>query len=152
MQDLPGRKSIVLLSDGLQIFSRGRDGMMESSRVLDGMQTLIDAANRASVVIYSVDARGLELTGLTAADNTSGRSFEQLEQELSDRRNELLDTQDGLRYLARGTGGFAIINNNDLSDGIRKVLDDQSYYLVGYQPDEDTFDPKTRRFNQIKIK
>jgi len=108
--------------------------------------------NRASVVIYTMDARGLAITGLTAADDTSGRSADEIESELSDRRNQLFDTQDGLRYLAQQTGGLSIINSNDLSGGIRRILDDQSYYLIGYQPDEETFDPKTRRFNKLQIK
>jgi len=57
-----------------------------------------------------------------------------------------------LVYLAKQTGGFPIINNNDLSGGIRKILDDQSYYLVGYEPDSESFDPKTRRFNKLQVK
>ena len=52
---------------------------------------------------------------------------------LSDRRDELLDTQDGLQYIAKETGGFAILNNNDLSGGVRKILNDQSYYLIAYR-------------------
>src|SRR5262249_2955509 len=120
--------------------------------VLDSLHRLVDAANRASVVIYTLDARGLVYTGLTAADNTSGRSADQVESELSDRRNKLFDTQDGLHYLATPTGGNAIINNNDLSGGIRKILDDQSYYLIGYIPNDETFDPRTRRFNKLTVK
>ena len=152
MQDLPGRKSIMLLSDGFKLFTTDDNGFKESSRVLDSLRRLVDLANRSSVVVYTMDARGLQTTGLTAADDTGGRTSEQLEQSLSDRRSELFDTQDGLRYLAQQTGGISIVNNNDLSGGIRKMLDDQSYYLVGYQPDDDTFDPKTRRFNKLVVK
>ena len=65
---------------------------------------------------------------------------------------ELFDTQDGLSYLSRETGGFAVLNNNDLSGGVRRVLDDQSYYLVGYEPDSDTFDPAKRKFNTLSVK
>jgi VWFA-related protein len=152
MQDLPGRKSILLMSDGFKLFTRDRDGFMESSRVMESLRRLIDQANRASVVVYTLDPRGLQIAGLTAADNTSGRTAEQIDQEMSGRRDELRETQDGLVYLARQTGGFAIINNNDLSGGVRRILDDQSYYLVGYVPDDETFDPKTRRFNRLDVK
>src|SRR5205085_2104647 len=152
MQDLPGRKSVMLLSDGFKMFSENAEGFRDSTRVLDAIRRLVDMANRASVVIYTMDARGLAITGLTAADDTSGRSADEIESELSDRRNQLFDTQDGLRYLAQQTGGLSIINSNDLSGGIRRILDDQSYYLIGYQPDEETFDPKTRRFNKLQIK
>lgn len=152
MQDLPGRKSIMLLSDGFKLFTKSEDGFAESGRVLESLRRLVDQANRASVVVYTMDARGLQTLGLNAADNTSGKSADQVEQSLSDRRAELFDTQDGLRYLARQTGGISIINNNDLSGGIRRMLDDQSYYLIGYAPDDETFDPQARRFNKLDVK
>ncbi len=152
MADLPGRKSIMLLSDGFKLFNTDAGGFTEASRVLDAVRSLAEKANRSSVVIYTADPRGLVYTGLTAADDTGGRSLEQIQTAESDRRAELSDTQDGLRYLARETGGFAIINNNDLSGGIRRILDDQSYYLVGYVPDDDTFDPKRLRFNKLAVK
>ncbi len=152
MKDLPGRKSIMLLSDGFQLFSQNSDGFRESSRILQSLRQLVDLANRSSVVVYTMDARGLQTTGLTAQDNTNALSADAVEQKLTDRRNELFDTQEGLVYLARQTGGFPIINNNDLSGGIRKILDDQSYYLIGYAPDAETFDPKTRRFNKLVVK
>jgi VWFA-related protein len=152
MQDLPGRKSVMLLSDGFKLFSTDALGFKESGRVMDSLRRLVDQANRASVVIYTMDARGLQVTGLTAADDTSGRSAEELAQAVTDRGDQLFDTQAGLQYLAKQTGGFAIINNNDLSWGIRKILDDQSYYVVGYEPEDETFDPKLRRFNRLEVK
>lgn len=152
MAELPGRKSIMLLSDGFKLFTKDAGGTVESGRVLEAVRRLVDQANRASVVVYTMDARGLQITGITAADDTGGRTSQEIEQAASDRRDELLDTQDGLKFLARETGGLAIVNNNDLSGGIRKILDDQSYYLVGYEPDADTFDPKTRRFNRLDVR
>ncbi|PYS49531.1 MAG: hypothetical protein DMF68_09680, partial [Acidobacteria bacterium] len=71
------------------------------------------------------------------------------------RRDTLYDTQAGLAYLAEETGGIAIRNSNDLSAGIRRVLDDQKgYYLIGYRPDQSTFDPKTgrRSFHHLTLK
>lgn len=153
MRELPGRKSIVLLSDGFSLTERDSRGVPSGmSRVLNPMRNLTDLANRSSVVIYTIDPRGLEYTGLTAADNTFGLTPEQIDERIASRSDELRDTQDGLVYLARETGGFAIINQNDVSRGIRRVLDDQSYYLVGYEPDDDIFDPKTRRYNKLEIK
>ncbi len=152
MAALPGRKSIMLLSDGFKLFTKDSNGFRDSSRVLDAIRVLIDKANRASVVIYTMDARGLAVTGLTAADDTGGRTAEEIRTVESDRVDEIFDTQEGLQYLARETGGFAVVNNNDLSGGIRKILDDQSYYLVGYLPDEETFDPKKRPFNRLVVK
>ena len=152
MKDLPGRKSIMLLSDGFQISSSKGGDDSNTRRVLDSLRRLVDLANRSSVVIYTMDARGLQTTGLTAADDVSGKSSEQIEQSLTDRRDKLFDTQDGLIYLAKETGGLPIYNSNDLSGGIEKMLNDQSYYLVGYQPDAETFDAAKRRFNKFTVK
>ena len=153
MQELPGRKSILLVSDGIKIFNA--DDPTRSSRVLDALHNLTDLANRASVVIYTMDARGLQTLGLTAADSTTGFSAEQVEDQLSSRRAEYFESQNGLNYLARQTGGFPIFNNNDLIGGIKRVLEDQrGYYLIGYRPDDSTFDKvKGRtRFHKILIK
>ncbi len=152
MANLPGRKSIMMLSDGFKLFPKDALGFRESGRVVESVRRLVDQANRASVVIYTMDPRGLQTLGLTAADNTGGRSVEEIQQSVSERRDELEETQDGLVFLARETGGFAIINNNDLSGGIRRILNDQSYYLIGYQPDDQTFDPKTRKFNKLDVR
>lgn len=153
MGALPGRKSIMLFSEGFPLVERGRGGMITGfSDLVEPMQNLTDQANRASVVIYTIDPRGLVTTGLDAADDTSGLTSEQVDERLNERSNELRDTQDALVYIARETGGFAVINNNDLNAGIRRVLQDQSYYLVGYQPDDDSFDPKNRRFNKLVVK
>jgi VWFA-related protein len=152
MQELPGRKSILLVSDGFKLFEEDALGFKESGRVLDSLRRLVDAANRASVVVHTLDARGLQYTGLTAADDTGGRSAQQIEEQLGRRRGELIDTQDGLRYLAAQTGGTSVYNNNDLSGGIRKILDDQSYYLIGFVPDEETFDPSIRRFSKLEVR
>lgn len=153
MRELPGRKSILLMSDGIKIFNR--DDPSRSSRVLEALRRLTDQANRASVVIYTMDARGLQTLALTAADSTGGMSVEQLEQSLEDRRADFFESQNGLNYLARQTGGFPIRNTNDLSAGIKRVLDDQKgYYLIGYRPEESTFDAATgrRKFHKITLK
>ena len=153
MRELPGRKSVLLMSDGMKIFNRGDHD--RSTRVLDALRRLTDLANRASVVIYTMDARGLPVLGLTAADDAKDYTPEQVEQRLEDRRNDFFDSQTGLDYLARQTGGFPIRNTNDLSGGIKRVLDDQKgYYLIGYRPDESTFDATTgrRQFHKITLK
>jgi VWFA-related protein len=153
MRELPGRKSILLMSDGIKIF-RPEDPT-RSARILDVLRRLTDQANRASVVIYTIDPRGLQTLGLTAADNVASMSPADIEQKLSDRRSEFFESQNGLNYLAVQTGGFPLFNSNDLSGGIRRVLEDQKgYYLIGYRPEESTFDPKTgrRSFHKILIK
>jgi VWFA-related protein len=152
MSELPGRKSVILLSEGFRLLERDSDGNSSSGRVLDFLKQLVDTANRSSVVFYTIDARGLQTAGITAQDDIIDPSSDSLNQKLSERRDELFETQSGLTYLAAETGGFAVLNNNDLAGGVRRVLDDQSYYLIGYVPDAETFDPARRRFNKLDIK
>jgi hypothetical protein len=91
----------------------------------------------------------------TAADDLSGRDFQQMQDAMASRRNAAFETQEGLDYLAYETGGMPIKNTNDLSGGIRRVLAEQrGYYLIGYRPDQSTFDPRTgrRRFHHLTVK
>jgi len=162
MRELPGRKSILLLSDGFKLVEReapdrtmGLQRLSNVDRTMQGLQMLIDQASRASVVIYTMNATGLQTLGLTAADDTSDRSPAELNQALDERRLAAFDNQSGLDYLAQKTGGIAIKNNNDLAGGIKRIMADQkSYYLIGYRPDESTFDPRTgrRKFHHITLK
>lgn len=153
MNELPGRKSVILFSHGFRMMETDDEGTIRGrSIVFDFMKVLVDQANRSSVTFYTIDPRGLQYTGLTAADNTSGMSTQQIFAATTARSRELSDTQDGLKYLARETGGFAVVNNNDISGGVRRVIEDHSYYLVGYDPDTDTFDPVKRRFNNLEVK
>lgn len=152
MSELPGRKSVILFSDGFKMFETDAAGVQEAGRVFDFLMQLVDLANRSSVVFYTVDARGLVNTGFTAEDNISDTSPDSMNSAGQSRSDELHDTQEGLSYLADETGGFAIKNANDLSGGVRKILNDQSYYLVAYEPDTDTFDAVKRKYNKLEVK
>jgi VWFA-related protein len=148
---LPGRKSIILLSEGFRLFDDAR----HDYRALDAVSRLIDQANRASVVIYTIDPRGNQYTGPTAADRIGGAGPQQLERLLAARRTALFETQGGLQHLAHKTGGIAIRNTNDLSGGVERVLkDQQGYYLLGYIPEESTFrrDRGRVRFHNFTVK
>jgi VWFA-related protein len=153
LREMPGRKSVVLISDGFKIFNRSEpEG---SDRILMALRQLTDLANRASVVIYTMDARGLQYLGLSAADSTNGMSADDVEQKLSNRRSDFFESQNGLIYLAQQTGGMAFRNNNDLNAGIKRVIDDQQgYYLIGYRPDEATFERVSgrRKFHKLSLK
>ena len=153
MGELPGRKSVIMFSDGFRLLERDSQGFSDGGRVLEFLRQIVDLANRSSVVFYTVDARGLQTTGITAQDQIiDPTSPDSLNSALSDRRDELFETQGGLAFLAEETGGLSIRNSNDLSGGVKKVLDDQSYYLIGYAPDSETFDAAKRKFNKLEIK
>ncbi|MDX6497135.1 MAG: hypothetical protein QOG23_395 [Blastocatellia bacterium] len=128
---------------------------------------LAQASSQASVVIYGLDARGLVYTGPTAADSSptgnivTGDPGAQLvsgswmRDTLNERNGALLATQQSLQQLAHQTGGFAIINNNDLGKGIGRIVDDlKGYYLIGYRPSETTFAKRSGRtpYHAITLK
>jgi VWFA-related protein len=172
LRQLPGRKAVVLFSDGISIFSS--DSGNRNERVLAAMRQLVDRANRSSVVFYAIDTRGLQTTGYTAADDTTGPAAPSDSgptggltglsgitpdlaggQVFGNRSRQLFDGQNGLSYLTRETGGLAVFNNNDLNRGIRRALEDiGGYYLIGYRPDDSTFDAARmdRPYNNWTIK
>lgn len=162
MGELPGRKSIMLFSDGFTVCSS--DYREHCGTIVDSLRKLTDIVNRASVSIYSFDARGVAVLGMGADDKLIGSSIngdrgsekairEKISQTLGDRSDELHEKQDGLAYLASETGGRFFFNSNNLNKSLSKALEDQKgYYLIGYQPDSETFDPKTLRYNKLQIK
>ncbi len=57
-----------------------------------------------------------------------------------DRKKFLLDSQDVLAYLSEQTGGFAVLNTNDLARGLGRIVNDvRDYYVIGYVPNDQTF-------------
>jgi len=153
LKDLPGRKSVVLMSEGFQLTQSGTG--QANLRVLDPARKIIDLANRASVVIYSIDPRGLQYTGLTAADNTAFQGMNEVNSSIRDRGAHLFETQGGLSYIANQTGGLLFRNSNSIPEGFNRVLDDQKgYYLLGYIPEEATFKAiqGRRTYHSITVK
>lgn len=152
-----GRKAIIFFSEGLAI----------PPAVLTHFRSVINAANRANVSIYAIDAAGLrvesstaetarELTTLGArrqrqaasgVDDPSGPMMRQLE------RNEdllRLNPHSGLGQLADETGGFLIRETNDLSAGLRRIDEDlHVHYMLTYVPTNRNYDG---RFRQIEVK
>ncbi len=155
MKELPGRKSVILFSGGFPIFKdvRNPNGTGDTERALESLRRLADVANRASVVIYTMDARGLVVTAPTAADSIG--NAQQAQRALQTRGDQLVRNQEGLSYLAEQTGGIFIKNTNDLGGGVRRVLEDQKgYYLIGFRPPADAFEPAEgrTRFNKFEVK
>ncbi len=149
LRELPGRKSVMLLSDGFSIYppsnnANDPDAVAQSEMVQQALKQLVEMANRSSVVIYSMDAKGL--MPLVPGGETGGRpTGDNYAQAMQDNQEAL----EGPVSLAVQTGGIATFNNNDLNLGIQEALyDQQSYYLIGFDPDDEKFD---RKQHKIKI-
>jgi len=144
LRDLPGRKSVILLSDGFRINSRNGDDNT-TAQVLQSLRQLVELANRSSVVIYSIDAKGLQTLapGASVGGVPSASSH-------SDAMRSAQEALEGPSFLAEQTGGFVVVNTNDLNIGIQEALYDQrSYYLLGFDPGDEKFD---RGYHSIKVK
>ncbi len=162
LKDLPGRKSVIFISDGFSLVDRESG---EVKPVLEAINRVTDLAARSSVVVSTLDARGLAVTNFAASEAISASditgpsgsgpgAFNKAAAVMTARTGLYNDTKEGLMYLAQQTGGLAIQNTNDLARGIKRVMDSQrSYYLLGYRPDDSTFDRTgRRRFHNFSVK
>lgn len=150
MSELPGRKAMMLFSDGIRIrgSANGRSDTVQAF-----LEQVIDSANRASVVVYTFDTKGLRPVGFQASDNMVETHEDKRNEKSAEREINLRGSQEGLTYFAGQTGGRALINSNNLNAGIERALEEQSgYYLLAYQPDADSFDASKRRFNKLEVK
>jgi VWFA-related protein len=159
LRELPGRKSVMFISSGFNLPNQGsvRSGMVQqpADRVSASLRRLIELANRSAVVIYAIDPRGIVVPMLDGSDDVRGFGWQQRSELLRQRAIQLSDSNNGLNYLAQETGGFLATGSNDLSRGIRRVIDDQSsYFLLGYVPAESTFKRTAGQlaFHKISIK
>jgi VWFA-related protein len=175
LKPIDGRKAIILVSEGFAeltaLEGRYSDGLIwavdlpfsDRGDVYETLRRLGDYAARASVVVHSLDPRGLGAAGPMVASAQHGyppgaRPFGFHE---ASRRSinaqaygaqALRNTQASLAYLPHETGGLAIRDTNDLQGGMERVLTDMSgYYLIGYQPQSGTFEGDRPRFRKIKI-
>ncbi|MCA1618751.1 MAG: VWA domain-containing protein [Acidobacteria bacterium] len=154
MKGLPGRKSIIHFGDGLPIFDR--TDLVKSNRLREKVRQLAELANRASIVINTMDTRGLPYTGVTAADHIEpGRDDNKIAGIMAGRTASYADSQEGLRFLAEETGGVFVHDNNDLGGGVEHIVGARKgYYLIAFRPDETVFE-RVRggaRFNSIEVK
>ena len=134
-----GRKLVFFISDGFFLNDR-------NTGFATKLHELTDAAVRAGVVIYSLDARGLNST----IDVTSNRADP--EGKLSRSTiGEITASQDGLNALAGDTGGRALFDSDKLNEAVVQALKETSnYYLVAWRPDSD--EQKSATFKRIEIR
>ena len=156
MRNLPGRKTIIFFSEGLAL----------PPSVAMKFPSVISAANRANVSIYTIDSAGLRTEGgqEEAARELNSIATQRMNQQArgTDRgvngpytksleRNEDLlrfDPRSGLGQLADQTGGFLIHDTNDLGNGLRRISDDMhGYYMLTYVPKNEDYNGRFRRIN-----
>jgi VWFA-related protein len=138
LREIPGKKSVLQFTSG--ITQTGEENRSQ-------LRATTDAANRANVSIYSVDARGL-LAAPPGGDATTGAasgtgmfSGASVFQQTSTRE----DSRETLSTLAEDTGGRSFFDLGNLGDAFRTVQEDTAgYYLVGYYSTNAAMDGRWR--------
>jgi VWFA-related protein len=136
------KKSLIYFASGLRL--NGVDNQAQ-------LHATINAAIRAGVSFWPVDARGLvaEAPLGDATKGSPGGIGMYTGASAMALTNNFQRSQDTLWAMAADTGGKALLDNNDLSRGIsqaQKAI--SSYYIIGYYTSNAALDGKFRR---IKI-
>lgn len=147
----PGRKVMMILSGGWPVspaeytvasYDAGFDdigqaamsGRVKNGRALYG--PLTDTANLLGYTLYPVDLPGMDRRSMdaefAAPDAFSGAGAPQTAGGLFPREQQAHDL---LHFLARETGGEAMINSQRDVAFERVVADTRSYYWLGFSPD-----------------
>jgi VWFA-related protein len=142
LTSLNEKKALVYFASGME-----RNGLDNQAQ----LQSTINAAIRANVAFYPIDARGL-VASAPLGDATKGSPGGQGMYSGSSARSatsHFQGQQETLYTLASDTGGKALLDNNDLSLGIVQAQQDMSsYYIIGYYSANEALDG---RFRRIKI-
>jgi VWFA-related protein len=139
---LPGRKSLLYMSEGLpasvgyELFEVIREKFQDTSATMQqfdfDMNTkyvkIVQAANANGVTIYTLDATGLSTADVMSADSRTMKDVHVNEFTL--RQN----MQGPIRMMAEETGGKAAVNTNDWKANLDDIAADFSnYYSLGYR-------------------
>ncbi|HZG51737.1 MAG TPA: VWA domain-containing protein [Pyrinomonadaceae bacterium] len=140
---LPGRKIVYLISDGFPV-------EMQRSNLGESLRRVTDAAVRAGVVVYTLDARGLTADVGGVPDASSDAAPDLAGQLSAGSLNEAAARQEPLRLIAEDTGGRALLNTNALTDALAKAFKETSvYYLLAWRPE--SAEQRGRKFQRIEV-
>jgi VWFA-related protein len=133
------RKSLIYFSSGMS---------PDGTNNLAQLRATINAAVRANVQFYPVDSRGLVAfspVGDATRSSQGGMGMFTGAAAMTT-LTSLQQSQDTLYALASNTGGKAMLDSNDLSQGIVHAQQAiSSYYILGYYTTNATRDGKFRR-------
>jgi VWFA-related protein len=139
---LPEKKSVLYFASGLRLNGVNNQAQLHAT---------INAAVRAGVSFWPIDARGLVAQaplGDATQGSPGGKGMYTGASALAVTTN-FQQSQDTLFSLAADTGGKALLDNNDLAMGIAQAQKSvSSYYILGYYATNTALDGKFRR---IKI-
>jgi VWFA-related protein len=157
MRDLPGRKSVVVISTGFSLTGRlpGNElarFMVPDTIIIPAFQRLSDDAARANVVIHTLDPRGV--TSPVQKAFTAERKSSSQFNELSEMMNQQSNARSASVQLADVTGGLTFAGNDPTVGLGTAIADQEGYYVLAYQPDASTFSAPANLappFHRIKV-
>ena len=136
---LPEKKALIYFAGGVTRTGVDNQAQLEAS---------INAAAKANVAIYPIDARGLMAdppggAASTAASRGTGIYNGSV---YNSQRANINNSQETLATLASDTGGKAFLDSNELSLGIVQAQQEyRSYYVLGYYSTNLAADGKYRK-------
>jgi len=99
------------------------------------LRNIIEEANRSNTAFYPVDPRGLVVfdEGIVPSAGVGVGPSANPTLTPQEETARLRTREQGLRLLAEGTDGTAIVGTNKIQEALKRVVDDlSSYYLLGY--------------------
>ena len=139
----PGRKLAFFISDGFLL-----DAGPRAANVRDKLDHVIDAAQRAGVVVYTIHAAGLVNSSFLDPGNNRPMDVQGRLDIAS--TGELAANQDALSAIASDTGGRALRSMNFFDKWVSTVLDETSnYYVVAWRPENE--EERLPKFRNVKI-
>jgi VWFA-related protein len=145
------RKALVYFSEGIDYDIHDPFGNRDATTIIDSTKDAISAATRANVAFYGIDVRGLGAGSETAIEIQSLPTDPTLNLGVGALYNEVRLGQDSLRVLSDETGGFAVVNTNDVAGAFQRLVEENSsYYVLGYYPSNERRDGRFRRID-VKI-
>jgi VWFA-related protein len=139
---LQEKKSLIYFASGLRL--KGIDNQAQ-------LHATVDAAIRAGVSFWPIDARGLVAQAPLgdATQGSPGNSGVYSGTAALANNNNFQQSQDTLYALAGDTGGKALFDTNDLTHGIAQAQQAISdYYVVGYYTSNTA---RNGHFRRVKI-
>lgn len=136
LRTMPGRRSVIFFSSNMEISRPGERGR----EIYEALHGIADRANRSSVVLYTIDARGLEVHMPTRAGKAAPLA-------------PSVARTSGHLILAYETGGTFQHNSNRLDYNVRQVmLDQKGYYVLGYLPTEAESGRRARSDHRVTVR
>lgn len=144
------RKSILFVSEGIDYDVTNPFESPDASEIREDTRRVIAAATRANVSIYGIDPRGLTSLGDEEIEIGSYPDDPSQGIDHGSLMTEMMRSQISLRAISEDTGGFAVVNANDMREAFARIVkDNSSYYVLAYDPPAGRQDG---RFHRIEVR